>query len=45
MEKKSGKKEKQIEIAKKMLKRGINIQDIKEITGLSLQEIEQLNNH
>ncbi len=39
-----GAKEKQIEIAKKSLKNGLDIETIALITGLSIQEIEKLKN-
>ena len=37
-----GSKQKAYEIAKKMLKKGNSIEDICDITGLSIEEIEQL---
>ena len=37
-----GEKKKQIEIAKKMLKKNMNIKDIAELTGLSEKKIEEL---
>lgn len=37
-----GKKEANLENAKKMIKRGIAIEVIKEITGMSKEEIEEL---
>ena len=37
-----GIKEKEIEIAKKMLKKKMNIKDISEITSLTIEEIEKL---
>ena len=37
-----GSKQKAYEIAKKMLKKGNSIKDICDITGLSIEEIEQL---
>ena len=37
-------KEKQIEIAKNMLKKGMDIELISEITKLPIEEIEKLNN-
>ena len=40
--KKEGEKQKQIEIAKKLLQRNMNIEDIKEITGLTEEEISKL---
>ena len=39
--KKEGKKEGKIEVAKKMLERGIKIEIVMEITGLSKDEIEE----
>ena len=39
---KKGKKEKQIEIAKKMIKKGMEIKTVIEITGLDKKEIEKL---
>ena len=39
-----GIKEKEIEIAKKMLEKKMDIQDICEITGLTLQDIQLLEN-
>ncbi|MCI8352960.1 MAG: hypothetical protein HFJ58_05145 [Clostridia bacterium] len=39
---KEGARQKQIEIAKEMLKNGISIEQISKITKLTLQEIEQL---
>ena len=39
---KNGKKEERIEIAKKMKKEGIKIEDIQKITELTKQEIESL---
>lgn len=38
----AGKKEKQLEIAKKMLKKNILIEEIKDITGLDIEEIERI---
>ena len=38
-----GKNERNIEIAKKMLKKCMKIEDIIELTGLSQEEIEKLN--
>ena len=40
--KEKGAREKQIEIAKSMLKKGMNVSDIIEITGLTKEEIEKL---
>ena len=40
--KKEGKKQNQIEIAKKLLQRNMSIEDIKEITGLTKEEINKL---
>ncbi len=40
--KKEGLKEGKIEIVKKMLSRGDSLDDIKEITGLSKEEIENI---
>ena len=40
--KKEGKKQNQIEIAKKLLQRNMSIEDIKEITGLTEEEISKL---
>ena len=40
--KKEGAKEKQIQIAKNMLKKGMNVSDIIEITGLTKEEVEKL---
>ena len=40
--KKEGEKQKQIEIAKKLLQRNMSIEDIKEITGLTEEEISKL---
>ena len=40
---KKGAKEKQIEIAKKMLKKGMPIDEIIELTNLSKAEVEKLN--
>ena len=37
-----GKREKQIEVAKKLLEKNMNMKDIQEITGLTKEEIEQL---
>ena len=37
-----GAKEKQIEIAKKMIKKGMSIDEIMELTNLSEEEIEKL---
>ena len=37
-----GSKEKELQIAKNMLKKGIKESDIKEITGLTKEEIEEL---
>ena len=37
-----GRKQKQVEIAKKLLQRNMNIEDIKEITGLTEEEINKL---
>ena len=37
-----GRKEEKIQIAKKMLKKGNSIEDICDITGLSIEEIEKL---
>lgn len=42
--KRDGKKEGKLEVAKKMLEKGIDIQTIEEITGLKKEEIEGLNN-
>lgn len=39
---KDGAKEKEIQIAKNMLKKGINILDIIEITGLTREEVEKI---
>ncbi len=39
-----GKKEAQIETAKKMLQKGMAIEEIEELTGLSKSEIEALKN-
>lgn len=39
----TGKKQKQIEIAKKLLKKNMDIKEIQEITELSPEEIEQIN--
>ena len=38
-----GKRKKQIEIAKKLLKKNMTINEIQEITELSLEEIKQIN--
>ena len=38
----TGEKKKALEIAKKMIKRGIDLQDIIEDTGLSISEIQTL---
>ena len=38
-----GEKKKSLEIAKKMITRGDNLDDIEEITGLSKEEILKLN--
>ena len=40
--KKEGKKQNQIEIAKKLLQRNMSIEDVKEITGLTEEEISKL---
>ena len=40
--KKEGAKAKEIQIAKNMLKKGMNILDIIEITGLTKEEVEKL---
>ena len=40
--KKEGKKQNQIEIAKKLLQRNMSIEDIKEITSLTEEEISKL---
>ena len=40
--KKEGEKQKQIEIAKKLLQRNMSIEDIKEITGLTEEEVNKL---
>ena len=40
--KKEGAKEEKVQIAKNMLKKGISVSDIKEITGLTKEEIEKL---
>ena len=37
-----GRKDEKIEIAKKMLSKGNNIEDIIDLTGLSIEEIEKL---
>ena len=37
-----GKKEERNDIARKMLKRNMSIEDIKELTGLTLEELEKL---
>ena len=37
-----GKNERNIEIAKKLLRKKMSIQDIVEVTGLSIEEIEKL---
>ena len=37
-----GRKQKQVEITKKLLQRNMNIEDIKEITGLTEEEINKL---
>ena len=37
-----GAKEKEVQIAKNMLKKGISVSDIEEITGLTKEEIEKL---
>ena len=37
-----GKKEEKIEIAKMMLQKNMNVKDIADITGLSIEEIEGL---
>ena len=37
-----GRNERNIEIAKNMLKKGMEIKDISEITGLSIEEIENI---
>ena len=42
--KQEGKKETAIEIAKKLLLKNLNVEEIIEITGLSIDEIEQLKN-
>lgn len=39
---KDGKKEEKIEIAKKLLKKNMDIDEIREITGLSLEKIKKL---
>ena len=39
---KKGLKESSIKIAKKLLKKGLNIEEIKEITGLTKKEIHEL---
>ena len=40
--KEEGKKEKQNDIARKMLKRNMSIEDIIELTGLTQEELEKL---
>ena len=40
--KEKGKKEKAFEIAKKCLKKGMNIEDISELTGITKNEIKNL---
>ncbi len=37
-----GKKEKQLEIAKKMINKGMELSTISELTGLSIEEIKEL---
>ena len=39
---KEGKKEEQLEIAKKMLEKGINLETIVELTDLTIEEITQI---
>ena len=39
---KSGEKKKQLEIAEKMLKKGIDIKEIMEVTELTKEEIEKI---
>ncbi len=39
-----GKKEDKVKIAKKLLKMGLNIEEIEEATGLAKEEIEKLKN-
>ena len=41
--KNEGKKQKQIEIAQNLLKMGMKISEISEATGLTIEEIEQIN--
>ena len=41
-EKKEGSKEKSIEIAKKLIKMNIDLKQIKEIIGLSIEELENI---
>ena len=43
--KKEGKKERNIEIAKSMLKKGMELNLISELTGLTVEEIELLKNN
>lgn len=40
-----GERKSKIEIAKKLLKKNMNIEEIEEVTGLSEEEIKKLNNH
>ena len=41
--KKEGSKEKSVEIAKKLIKMGMKLQKIEEVTGLTENEIKKLN--
>ena len=42
MKREEGAKEKEIQIAKNMLQKRMNVQDIVEITGLTKEEVEKL---